>query len=64
MNVDFHDVNNAGDINVYNGDDNCCNGDGDGLDDLIEDFLHEEFLAFLAEHAKSYTDTTEFEQRK
>jgi hypothetical protein len=64
MTVDFHDVNNAGDINVYNGDDNgCCDGDG-GLDDIIEDFLHEAFLQFLADHGKSYTDTTEFEQRK
>jgi hypothetical protein len=65
MDVDFHDVTNAGDINVYNGDDNCCDGDdNDLIDDIIEDFLHEEFLAFLAEHLKSYTDTTEFDMRK
>jgi hypothetical protein len=44
MTVDFHDVNNAGDINVYNGDDNCgdCDGDGDDFfDDIIDDFVYE-----------------------
>jgi hypothetical protein len=44
MKVDFHDVNNAGDINVYNGDDNCgdCDGDGDDFfDDIIDDFVDE-----------------------
>jgi hypothetical protein len=47
MKVDFHDVDNSGDINVYNGDDNCgdCDGDGDDFfDDIIDDFvdqLHE-----------------------
>jgi C1A family cysteine protease len=65
MDVNFHDVDNAGDINVYNGDDNCCDGDDhDMIDDIIEDFLHEAFLAFLADHGKSYTDTTEFDERK
>jgi hypothetical protein len=60
MQVDFHDVVNAGDINVYNGDDNCgnCNGEDDTDDDALE------FHGFMGTHGKSYSSLDEYNQRK